>query len=162
MIEVHLLAAVTKTAQKVLEATPSVTSKTADANSAVAPTLQKVSTASAILADFINSLPFYILNLFFFAYFLLIWVLMVRFVGRDCEQRGITGVKKKNYQVMVLLFNFPGLLLYLMMRPSNTLKDIKRVEMEEEILTLELEKLRRETTSQSTEEISKQTNTFLG
>lgn len=136
------MAVVTKTLQDVVESTPSIVQSTSN------PSLvsQKVP-AIGVVSDFINSLPFYTLNLFFFIYLLVLWTLMIRWVGRDCERRGVPNSRKRNYQVLALIFNFPGLLLYLMSRPSLTLEEIRRSEMEEEILTLELEKLRRESAS---------------
>jgi len=157
MLDVLTLAAVTNSVQKTTEASPSAIT--------AIPSMQRVSTASAIFSNFVITLPFYVLNLFFFAYFLLIWALMVRFVEQDCGRRGVMGMRKKNFQVLVLLFNFPGLLLYLMMRPANTLSEIKRAGMEDELLTLELEKLRRESTTATdvanADSKSQPTNTFL-
>lgn len=143
----QLLAAATKAVSKVVEATPPAVVKTVEAPSA--PVTAKVSTASAAFSDFITSLPFYLLNLFFFTYLLLIWLLMVVWVGRDCERRGLSGQTRRNFQALVLVFNFPGLLLYLLQRPALTLEEIKRAKIEDEVLTLELEKLRRETDTKS-------------
>ena len=105
-----------------------------------------LASSSALLAvsAYFSRLPFYILNLLFFGYFLFLWAFMITWVGSDSVRRGVTQKWQKWYQVLVLVFSFPGLLLYLLLRPSLTLEEKKRAEMEEEILRLELEKLKRE------------------
>src|SRR3989344_6799133 len=105
-----------------------------------------LASSSAFLAvsAYFSRLPFYILNLLFFGYFLFLWAFMITWVGSDSVRRGVNQKWQKWYQVLVLVFSFPGLLLYLLLRPSLTLEEKKRAEMEEEILRLELEKLKRE------------------
>jgi len=105
-----------------------------------------LASSSALLAvsAYFSRLPFYILNLLFFGYFLFLWAFMITWVGSDSVRRGVNQKWQKWYQVLVLVFSFPGLLLYLLLRPSLTLEEKKRAEMEEEILRLELEKLKRE------------------
>lgn len=142
-----ILAVVTSKAKKVIEATPAAVEAVtkSDALDKIVPGVNKSSTASAAgIGDFLSALPYYVINLFFFSYLVFLWFLMVRWVGRDCQGRGVAGFRKRNYQILVLVFNFPGLLLYLFLRPSMTVAEVSRGEMEEEILRLELEKLRRE------------------
>jgi|GEM_PF-7010175 hypothetical protein len=147
MLDVHNLALVTNSVKKVMEATPAVipsADKLSAARKSVAPLVNNVSSTSAALTDLISNLPFYILNLFFFLYIISLWLLMVRWVGVDCGRRGVPRARRLYYQALVLIFNFPGLLLYFLLRPTMTAEEIRRAEMEEEILSLELEKLRRE------------------
>ncbi|MCL5004042.1 MAG: hypothetical protein M1352_02110 [Patescibacteria group bacterium] len=103
----------------------------------------------SIVADFFGGLPFYLFNLFFLSYLVFLWVFLVRWVGQDALRRGIEGSRRQAYMILVLIFSFPGLFLYLLLRPPLTLDEQKRAEMEEEVITLELEKLRRESTSRT-------------
>lgn len=112
-----------------------------EAASVVSPSQPTVPVA---LADFLNKLPFYILNLLFFSYLIFLWVFMVSWVNRDAAGRGLSPSTRQWFLVLVLVFNFPGLLLYLLLRPSQTLEEKERLAMEEELLKLELNKLRRE------------------
>lgn len=157
--QLNILAVATKQVKNVVEATPSIAPVI---NNVVATTIRKTSTPSAFVSDVIYSLPFYLLNLFFLGYLVLLWALMYNWVGSDCGKRGITGMRKRNFQVLTLIFNFPGLLLYLLFRPQFTLDDVRRAQMEEEVLSLELQKLRRESANPPTERKDTPTNTFLG
>lgn len=140
MDQLSILAVATKQVKQVIEATPSVVQSVANTE-----TTAKVATPASTLVQTLSALPFYIFNLFFFGFILFLWYLLVRWVGRDAQSRGCPDSQRKNFQIVVLIFNLPGLLIYLLLRPSQTLAEIKRAEMEEEILKLELEKLRRET-----------------
>lgn len=159
MLDIHSLAVVTKSLQKAVEATPSIAPTVSNA---VETTTRRTSTPSAYIANVISSLPFYLFNLFFLGYLILLWALMYNWVGSDCNKRGIAGMRKRNYQVLTLIFNFPGLLLYLLFRPQFTLDEVRRAQMEEEVLVLELQKLRRESATLPTDRKDPPTNTFLG
>lgn len=102
--------------------------------------------ASASVLSFVNfsQVVFYLFNFLFFLYFAFLWWFLVVWVGEDARQRGLSEAVKKRYQGLTLFLSLPGLFLYFLMRPRQTVEEKKRAEMEEEILKLELEKLRRE------------------
>lgn len=105
----------------------------------------KVATASAtIILSWLSRLPFLFLNLFFYAYLIFLWLFLVRWIGSDAARRGLSKKSIRLFQAAVLVFSLPGLLAYLLLRPATTLGEKERAEMEEELLKLELEKLRRE------------------
>lgn len=116
----------------------------ASVSAKIASASVQLASLSAGLSALAARLPFYILNALFFGYFLFLWVFLVIWVGWDAAHRGLTSQKQRAFRLLVLVFNFPGLLLYLLLRPPLTLKEQERIEMEQELLELELEKLRRE------------------
>ncbi len=118
---------------------------------AVVPTPQTVvATAESIVKEGtraglnFNQLVFYFFNFLFFVYVVFLWALLFNWVGKDSRRRGLSDQSRRVYQVLVLVFTLPGLLLYFLTRPRLTLAEKERLEMEEELLRLELEKLRRE------------------
>lgn len=107
------------------------------------------SAAAAVAGSFdfsrlLSQAIFYFFNLLFFTYLVFLWWLLVRWVKEDGRRRGVDEKQVNFYQILVLVFTLPGLLLYFFLRPPMTLDEKKRAEMEQEVLQLELEKLKRE------------------
>lgn len=91
-----------------------------------------------------RDLPFKFMSLLFILYIFLLWLIIVRFVWNDVQGR-TTDKRFRLFSLsLVTLFNLPGLLLYLVLRPPADFKERERATLEAELLRLELKKLRRE------------------
>ena len=96
------------------------------------------------IVGFLSALPFRISLLMVFLYVLFLWLLLVRFVWEDSHLRSSNRFFIKLSLLLVIFFNFPGLFLYLILRPSVTFEEVARAELEDELLKLEVEKLKKE------------------
>lgn len=101
-----------------------------------------LATQSAETAS-LTMLPFRLSLLMVFLYLLILWLLLVKFVWEDARERSQSALFLKVSLLLVLLFNFPGLLLYLILRPPLTLREKERFLLEEELLKLDIKKLRK-------------------
>ncbi len=117
------------------------------------------STASAQIASVSASLlsgldglfsPAKIVTFLFLVYFLLFWLSLVAWLAQDMETRPIDPRFKKIFFGLVIVFNLLGVFLYLVWRPA-TFEETERGEMEDEILRLELARLRSEVSGKKTE-----------
>ncbi|MPZ22018.1 MAG: hypothetical protein GEU28_00380 [Dehalococcoidia bacterium] len=72
-------------------------------------------------------------------YALLIWLAMAVWALRDIRDRTRDPVAQVLSVLLVLVFNFPGLLIYLIVRPRETLAEVYERSLEEEALLQELE-----------------------
>ncbi len=79
------------------------------------------------------------------AYLLIFWLALVRWVWEDSRQRYEAEQERRLFILLVILFNFLGLLIYFLLRPPLTFREQERVKKEEELLDLELQKLKGET-----------------
>lgn len=75
-------------------------------------------------------------------YLLVLWVLMVWWVFRDIRERTRDPFLQAAAVFVVLVFNLPGLWLYLIGRPRETLAEAYARTLEEEALLQELEDLK--------------------
>ncbi len=91
----------------------------------------------------LTMLPFRLSLLLSFLYLLTLWLLLTRFVLVDARERSQSALFLKVSLFLVLFFNFPGLLLYLILRPPLTLREKERFLLEEELLKLEIKKVRK-------------------
>ena len=73
------------------------------------------------------------------AYLLVMWVAALVWVYRDIEARTRDPFTQAISVLMVLVFNLPGLLLYLILRPKDTLADVYDRQLEAEALMHELQ-----------------------
>ncbi|HEX5940132.1 MAG TPA: zinc ribbon domain-containing protein [Dehalococcoidia bacterium] len=73
------------------------------------------------------------------AYGLLLWLAMVVWTFRDIRERTRDPFAQVFSVLVVLAFNFAGLLLYLIVRPRETLAEAYERSLEEEALLQELE-----------------------
>ena len=78
------------------------------------------------------------------AYLLIFWLALVRWVWEDSRQRIEAEPERRLFILLVILFNFLGLLIYFLLRPPLTFREQERVKKEEELLDLELKKLHQE------------------
>lgn len=100
---------------------------------------------SAFLARLVpRSFSFPLVAAFVFMYLLALWLILVHWVWEDSGERGLSLYQRKVFLLLVIFFNFPGLLLYFILRPPLTVAERERLEKEEELLELELKKLRHE------------------
>lgn len=98
---------------------------------------------SAFLARIVpRSLSFPLVVAFVVMYFLALWLILVYWVWGDSGERGLPLARRKIFLFLVVFFNFPGLLLYFLLRPPLTVAEKERLKKEEELLDLELKKLR--------------------
>lgn len=69
------------------------------------------------------------------------WVALVLWSYRDVQSRTQDAVVQVMATLLVASFNLPGLLLYIMLRPSETLQEAYNRSLEEETLLREIEEL---------------------
>ncbi len=75
------------------------------------------------------------------AYFLVLWISAVLWTARDIHQRTADTMTQIIYALIVLLFNFPGLVVYRVLRPPMTLQEAEEHRLESAALTRELEQM---------------------
>jgi RNA polymerase subunit RPABC4/transcription elongation factor Spt4 len=75
------------------------------------------------------------------AYVVAVWFVLVVWVFRDIEARSRSVVAQVFSTLLVLLFFIPGVLLYLILRPKETLDEAFQRSLEEEYLLQDLEEL---------------------
>lgn len=68
-----------------------------------------------------------------------LWLAMIIWTNRDMRARSRDPLAQLFVTVIVLLLNVPGLLIYLMLRPRETLSDAYERSLEEEALLQEIE-----------------------
>lgn len=74
-----------------------------------------------------------------FAYLLVLWVAALVWVYRDISSRTRDAFSQTVALVLVLVFNLPGLLLYLILRPKETMADQYDRQLEAEALLHEIQ-----------------------
>jgi RNA polymerase subunit RPABC4/transcription elongation factor Spt4 len=67
------------------------------------------------------------------------WLAMVIWAYRDMRSRSRDGLGQLVVALMVLVLNLPGLLIYLLLRPRETMSDAYERSLEEEALLQEIE-----------------------
>ncbi len=73
------------------------------------------------------------------AYFLVLWLSAVVWTARDIHQRTVEPMAQIVYTLIVLVFNFPGLVVYRVLRPPMTLQESEEHQLESTALSRELE-----------------------
>lgn len=73
------------------------------------------------------------------AYLAAFWLSLVLWTYRDIRSRSRDGVTRLLAAALVLVFNLPGLVLYLVLRPPETLAQTYERSLEEEALLQELD-----------------------
>ncbi|MDP2874050.1 MAG: hypothetical protein Q8N84_02035 [bacterium] len=111
----------------------------------ISTTSALISTSSAsvlgALGEFFS--PVSLVTKLFLLYFLIFWVSLVFWLTKDMAKRPIDEDWKKYFSAAVVLFNVLGVFLYLIWRPP-THEEIEKDKMEDEILRLELKRLRQQ------------------
>lgn len=74
------------------------------------------------------------------AYLAAFWLGLVVWTYRDAKARSSSALTHLFAVVLVILFNVPGLVLYLILRPSHTLTERYERSLEEEAMLQELDK----------------------
>ena len=72
------------------------------------------------------------------AYFIALWFAALVWTVRDIHSRSRDPVTQLVFALLVLAFNFPGLVLYIVLRPTRTLEEAFEHQLEEETLLHEL------------------------
>jgi RNA polymerase subunit RPABC4/transcription elongation factor Spt4 len=72
------------------------------------------------------------------AFLLALWVSLILWTLRDIRSRTRDRIAISLAVVIVLIFNLPGLLLYALLRPSQSLEDAYQASLEEETLLTSL------------------------
>ena len=80
-----------------------------------------------------------ILALIVGAYFLVLWLSAVVWTARDIHQRTSEPMAQLVFTLIVLIFNFPGLVVYRVLRPPLTLQEAEEHRLESSALLRELE-----------------------
>ncbi|MXX81678.1 MAG: zinc ribbon domain-containing protein [Chloroflexi bacterium] len=80
-----------------------------------------------------------ILALIVGAYFVVLWLSAVVWTARDIHQRTIEPMAQIVFTLIVLIFNFPGLVVYRVLRPPLTLQEAEEHRLESSALTRELQ-----------------------
>ena len=80
-----------------------------------------------------------ILALIVGAYFLVLWLSAVVWTARDIHQRTTEPMAQLVFTLIVLVFNFPGLVVYRVLRPPLTLQESEEHQLESSALLRELE-----------------------
>ena len=80
-----------------------------------------------------------ILALIVGAYFVVLWLSAVVWTARDIHQRTPEPMAQLVFTLIVLIFNFPGLIVYRVLRPPLTLQEAEEHRLESSALLRELE-----------------------
>src|SRR6476660_6879169 len=75
------------------------------------------------------------------AYLLALWFVLIVWTFRDIEPRSRSVITQVFSTVLVVLFYVPGVLLYMILRPKETLDSAFQKSLEEEYLLQDLEEL---------------------
>ncbi|MGH2531610.1 MAG: double zinc ribbon domain-containing protein [Thermomicrobiales bacterium] len=75
------------------------------------------------------------------AYLVALWFVLVVWAYRDIEARSKSVVTQLFSTLLVMLFNVPGVLLYMILRPKESLDEAFQRSLEEEYLLQDLEEL---------------------
>lgn len=75
------------------------------------------------------------------AYFLALWFALIVWTFQDIQSRSRSVIAQIFSTLVVVLFSFPGVILYLILRPRDTLDDAFQRSLEEEYLLQDLEEL---------------------
>lgn len=81
-----------------------------------------------------------ILALIVGAYFVVLWLSAVVWTARDIHQRTPEPMAQLVFTLIVLIFNFPGLVIYRVLRPPLTLQEAEEHRLESSALLRELER----------------------
>ncbi len=73
------------------------------------------------------------------AYFVALWLSAVVWTARDIHQRTTEPMAQLVFTLIVLIFNFPGLVVYRVLRPPLTLQEAEEHRLESSALLRELE-----------------------
>jgi hypothetical protein len=73
------------------------------------------------------------------AYFVVLWLSAVVWTARDIHQRTPEPMAQLVFTLIVLVFNFPGLIVYRVLRPPLTLQEAEEHRLESSALLRELE-----------------------
>ena len=73
------------------------------------------------------------------AYFVVLWLSAVVWTARDIHQRTSEPMAQLVFTLIVLVFNFPGLAIYRVLRPPLTLQEAEEHRLESSALLRELE-----------------------
>ena len=73
------------------------------------------------------------------AYFVVLWFSAVVWTARDIHQRTVEPMAQLVFTLIVLVFNFPGLVVYRVLRPPLTLQEAEEHRLESSALMRELE-----------------------
>lgn len=79
------------------------------------------------ILNFLQSGTFRFIILLFLYCIVVVWLSFVYWTYRDANQRGANGIL---WALVVLILNFFGLLIYLILRPSEYLQDVMERELE--------------------------------
>ena len=75
------------------------------------------------------------------AYFLALWFALIVWTFQDIQSRSRSVIAQIFSTLVVVLFSLPGVLLYLILRPRDTLDDAFQRSLEEEYMLQDLEEL---------------------
>src|SRR5579884_2688790 len=75
------------------------------------------------------------------AYYVALWFALILWTFQDIQARSRSVIAQIFSTLVVVLFSFPGIILYLILRPRDTLDDAFQRSLEEEYLLQDLEEL---------------------
>ena len=76
------------------------------------------------------------------AYVVVLWLSLITWTYRDTRSRSSAPLVALLAVLLVLIFNFPGLILYFILRPRQTLSESYERSLEEEALLREIDEQR--------------------
>lgn len=91
--------------------------------------------------DFVGNLNFNMFGSLLAILLVIFWLVIVGWVWVDSGERTTSNRRKVVYMLLVILLNIPGLIIYLIVRPSETIEEIYWADLERRYLKYETSEL---------------------
>ncbi len=91
--------------------------------------------------DFVGNMDFNMFGSFLFVLLLIFWLVLIGWVWVDSGERTSNMTIRVVYLLLVTLLNIPGLIIYLIIRPSETIEQIYWADLERRYLKYETSEL---------------------
>ena len=107
----------------------------------ISSTIAPIATASAAPTGLLSKID--PVSLFAAVCIFLFWATLVYWVWQDIEGRAVDLRWRRVFLFLVTVFNVGGLMIYLVLRPPRS-SEMRRAQLEEELLKLEIKRLKKE------------------
>jgi len=91
--------------------------------------------------SFAGSINFNIFGMVLAIILIMFWLIMIGWVWIDSGERTSKGLARFGYLLLILFLNIPGLIIYLIVRPSETIEEIYWADLERRYLKYETAEL---------------------
>ncbi|MBP6975995.1 zinc-ribbon domain-containing protein [Candidatus Dojkabacteria bacterium] len=91
--------------------------------------------------DFVGGINFNIFSFVLILLFIIFWLVIVGWVWIDSSERTSRKGLRFAYMLLAILLNIPGLIIYLIIRPSETIEEIYWADLERRYLKFETSEL---------------------